>query len=111
MDTQMPLLPSDLKRLASKTRRDIDEFSIRDEADGPRRLRNIDGQCVFLNETGCSIYEDRPAGCRLYPLVMDPDTHQGILDPDCPHTRHFRIRPRDRAALADLVHRLGLRLE
>ncbi len=30
---------------------------------------NIDGRCPFVTEKGCSIYEDRPSACRLYPLA------------------------------------------
>ncbi len=26
-----------------------------------------DGACLFMNEEGCSIYEDRPTACRYYP--------------------------------------------
>lgn len=34
------------------------------------RLKNINGRCVFLGENGlCKIYEHRPLGCRLYPLI------------------------------------------
>ncbi len=25
--------------------------------------------CPFVTETGCSVYEDRPASCRMYPLA------------------------------------------
>ena len=25
--------------------------------------------CPFVSETGCTVYEDRPASCRLYPLA------------------------------------------
>jgi uncharacterized protein len=35
------------------------------------RLRMLDGgrrPCPFVREEGCSIYEDRPGACRLYPL-------------------------------------------
>lgn len=107
-DTRMPLLESDIERLEAKTGASRKEFSKPDEETQTPRLRNIDGHCTFLGETGCTVYEDRPAGCRLYPLVLDPDTHQGVLDPECPHTKGFRVRPRDRAALKELVGALGL---
>lgn len=29
---------------------------------------NADGTCVFLDSQGCSVHEDRPLVCRLYPL-------------------------------------------
>jgi uncharacterized protein len=42
--------------------------------------------CPFVTSQGCSVYEDRPYSCRLYPL----DTEQGveyrlIVDPDRCH--------------------------
>ncbi|MEW5908814.1 MAG: YkgJ family cysteine cluster protein [Thermodesulfobacteriota bacterium] len=33
------------------------------------RPRNEQLLCPFVEETGCSIYEDRPTSCRLYPLA------------------------------------------
>ncbi len=107
-DTQMPLLESDLERLEAHTGRPRDAFSEQDETDRPRRLSNTDGHCVFLGDQGCTVYDVRPAGCRLYPLVLDPDKGQGVLDDDCPYRKGFRVRPRDRAALQDLVDALGL---
>ncbi len=106
-DTQMPLTPADIARLEAASKRTQDTFSVRSD-EGPPRLANEDGHCVFLGETGCTVYDARPAGCRIYPLVLDPDTHKGVLDEDCPYTRSFRIRPRDRAALMGLVHQLDL---
>ena len=32
------------------------------------KLRTTDdGACLFMNEEGCSVYEDRPTACRYYP--------------------------------------------
>lgn len=105
-DTRMPLLEDDIQRLERVTGKTRDTFTVPDE-DGPPRLANTQGHCVFLDEHGCSVYDHRPAGCRLYPLVMDPETHTGVLDPDCPYTKGFRVRPRDRDALSTLVKDLG----
>ena len=47
-------------------------------------LKNRDGYCVFydLKNRKCSIYEDRPAGCRVYPVILDEETGI-ILDDIC----------------------------
>jgi Fe-S-cluster containining protein len=37
------------------------------------RMNENDKKCVFVTEQGCSIYEDRPWPCRMYPLNMDDD--------------------------------------
>ena len=44
--------------------------------------------CFFLKDNQCSVYADRPAGCRIYPFVMTQDGHT-IRDEDCPHRREF----------------------
>lgn len=103
IDTEMPLLPADVERLVSHTGRTVDAFSVHDAETGETRLRNIDGQCVFLGPTGCTVYAVRPAGCRIYPLVYDADEERGILDDECPHRTEFRVLAKDRAALDDLV--------
>ena len=42
----------------------------------PRR-----GGCPFLGEEGCTVYADRPAACRLFPLTQGSElTPQGVVD-------------------------------
>ena len=45
-------------------------------------LKNRDGYCVFydLKERQCSVYSDRPSGCRVYPVILDED--KGIVFDD-----------------------------
>jgi Fe-S-cluster containining protein len=47
-------------------------------------LKNRDGYCVFydLKNHKCIVYEDRPAGCRVYPVIFDEETGI-ILDDIC----------------------------
>jgi len=104
-DTEMPLLVEDVERLAAHTGRGRDDFAMPDGAGG-LRLRNRDGACVFLGPDGCTVYAARPAGCRLYPLVWDPDAAAAHLDEGCPYRAAFRPRPKDAAALRRLVDRL-----
>lgn len=44
---------------------------------------NDDGQrCLLVTEKGCTVYEDRPWPCRMYPLNMEDDgTFRVIADP------------------------------
>ena len=83
--TEMPLTEEDVARLESLGFR-REEFSV--VKDVVRVLRNVDGHCFFLDpSTGrCRVYEHRPLGCRLYPLVYVPGV--GVdLDPECPASR------------------------
>jgi hypothetical protein len=39
------------------------------------------GGCPFLGEAGCTVYGDRPAACRLFPLTQGSElTPGGVLD-------------------------------
>jgi Fe-S-cluster containining protein len=39
------------------------------------------GGCPFLGESGCTVYGDRPAACRLFPLTQGSAlTPQGVVD-------------------------------
>ncbi|MCC6051742.1 MAG: YkgJ family cysteine cluster protein [Fervidicoccaceae archaeon] len=83
-DTEMILLLSDIDRITDKGFRDFYELK-----NGFYVLRNINGKCVFLDPTGrCIIYEDRPLGCRVYPLILDED-NGAMLDKYCPLSDFF----------------------
>jgi Fe-S-cluster containining protein len=45
-------------------------------------LKNRDGYCVFydLSKKRCSVYSDRPLGCRVYPVILDEE--EGIVFDD-----------------------------
>jgi len=52
---------------------------------GFAQLKNMDGYCVFYNRDRqrCRVYVNRPAGCRVYPVILDEETGI-ILDDICP---------------------------
>ncbi len=45
------------------------------DKDGLARLRNVEGNCIFLSkdEKTCNVYEHRPLGCKIYPVNCDQD--------------------------------------
>ena len=59
------------------------------ERNGWLQLKNHQGRCVFHNGTRCSIYEQRPEGCTLYPVVFDKDNNCATLDRECPQKQSF----------------------
>ena len=81
----MPLTLEDIKRLTGKGYK-VREFVV--TCGGERKLRNLNGYCFFLDEGACSVYDERPTGCRLYPLVAD---WRGMvrIDPMCRHGDKF----------------------
>ena len=83
----MPLSLADIARLRGLGY-DVNEFVVL--RGGERRLRNRDGKCFFLTGEGCKVYEDRPTGCKFYPLVFDEEG-DAIVDPECAHSAQFTV--------------------
>ncbi len=84
IETEMPLTREDVGRLEALGH-EAGAFTV--EEDGFTFLANVEGRCYFLSPEGrCIAYEDRPEGCRLYPLVLSEDMSDFRLDHLCPHT-------------------------
>ncbi|MET1124358.1 MAG: YkgJ family cysteine cluster protein [Archaeoglobaceae archaeon] len=83
LETEMILVREDIERLRALGYEDFYEFR-----DGFYRLKNVDGKCVFLKNNVCEVYEHRPLGCRVYPLIYDEECGT-VLDPYCPHREVF----------------------
>ena len=81
-ETLMELSSEDIERLEKKGYR-LEEFALID--DGVTRLRNVDGYCYFYSRADkkCQIYEKRPLGCYLYPVVYLAN-EGAIVDELCP---------------------------
>jgi Fe-S-cluster containining protein len=80
----MTLTREDVARLEGAGHK-REDFLIRTE-DGFCELRNVEGFCYFYDvETKeCSVYENRPEGCRYYPVVYDVRKRKCVTDRDCP---------------------------
>lgn len=78
----VPLTRRDIERITSRGYR-FEDFA--EYRAGVPVLKNVDSHCVFLDPTtnACTIYEDRPTACRLYPLVYSPKLWVHV-DPACP---------------------------
>jgi len=46
------------------------------------------GDCIFLKAGRCSVYENRPTACRIFPYTYGDNG--GIVDPACPHGKEFQ---------------------
>ena len=62
---------------------DQNDFCFQNE-DGFIQLKNVKGECFFLEDNKCGIYDIRPAGCQFYPIIFDLDENKAILDDECP---------------------------
>jgi Fe-S-cluster containining protein len=78
----MELSREDIERLEKMGYR-LEEFAVTDNSTA--RLRNVDGYCIFYSrdDKKCRIYEKRPMGCRLYPVVYLAN-EGAIVDELCP---------------------------
>jgi len=103
LETEMPLLNEEIESMKGRGF-SYDHFVV--SRDGWLQLKNQNGRCVYNDGKGCSIYDIRPEGCRLYPIVCDEDANRATLDRDCPHRNEFRISESDLGMLISLVHRL-----
>jgi dCTP deaminase len=105
LETEMPLSRRDVERLADRGH-DPREFSVTD--DGFTFLANVDGRCFFLDTGGrCREYEHRPEGCRLYPLVLDEEMSDLVMDHVCPHGSSVVAEAADGTALMELLDRVA----
>jgi uncharacterized protein len=79
-ETEMLLSANDIDRLEKKGY--SKDFFVRFDKDSYAILRNRQGYCVFYNvkESQCDVYADRPAGCQVYPVILDEDN--GIIIDD-----------------------------
>ena len=80
----------EVRRLARRLNLTVEEFFFQCvEKEKPILRRKEDGNCIFLQPEGCSVYADRPLVCRLFPLGLLVDGHGqelfGLmpLHPDC----------------------------
>ena len=87
VETAMTLTEADVRRLRQRGHSGF----WRQTARGDLQLLNRGGRCVFLTAEGCSVYDDRPEGCRLYPLVLDTGRDVVRHDEFCPVADRFRI--------------------
>ena len=106
LETSMPLSLSDIARIV-KLGYKLTDF-VTTMTDGTQQLRNVSGHCVFLSEVGCTIYPQRPEGCRVYPLIWDADCSRAVRDHLCPYGGEFEVQKRNIRTLKKLLERLKI---
>lgn len=76
----------------------------------------IKTSCEFLGATGCTLGDEKPFGCQLYPLAYDPKTKNFFFDAACPLMPTYRQQlnePNSEASqhlsrMADVIHQLAV---
>jgi Fe-S-cluster containining protein len=79
----MLLSNEDIKRLEKQGFHK--KYFMKIDKQGYAQLKNRNGYCVFydIEKRQCSIYTERPEGCRVYPVILDEDVGI-IIDDICP---------------------------
>jgi Fe-S-cluster containining protein len=95
----MTLTESDVARLRAAGHRGF--FFVNHEKD--YQLKNVDGHCIFLVDGRCSVHDDRPQGCRTYPLILDLSVDRVVLDDVCPWASEFSFSQEDEVSLRKSV--------
>jgi uncharacterized protein len=76
-ETEMLLSKKDITRLEKRgfKQRDFAKY----DKQGYAQLKNRGGYCIFYDKGNrrCSVYVDRPSGCRVYPVIIDEE--KGII--------------------------------
>ena len=95
----MTLTSDDVQRLTSLGFRRF----YRENGAGDLQLVNVAGKCIFLEDGQCKVYDHRPEGCWLYPLVLDVDIDQPVLHDFCPYRDEFEPGSEDEGRLRESV--------
>jgi uncharacterized protein len=104
----MPLLEDDVRRIVGLG---FEESSFAKTSQGFKILKNSrEGRCVFHDGKKCTIYDNRPAGCKLYPVIFDEDLGIPVKDTLCPYRNEFGISPSSKKELSDVYGKLMMEI-
>ena len=114
-DVTIVLTPYDVVRLKNALGISSDEFLDKYTLIIPKKNRLIplvvlkmneeDKKCPFVTDEGCTIYDDRPWPCRMYPLDMGDDgTFHLITDAE----KCQGLNEKDRRKIADWLLNQGI---
>lgn len=75
------LTASDIEHITRAKRISPQEFSVSTHGRFPyeRKMKKVEGRCVFLQGSWCSIYGVRPLICRFYPFSLGR-SEEGVLE-------------------------------
>lgn len=86
----MALSEEDMRRIESLGYK-RESFAV--ESKGFVILKNVNHRCVLHDGTRCTIYDTRPRGCRLYPVVFAEYSGRSTMDRMCPFWSEFSYTP------------------
>lgn len=100
----MPLLEEDVQRI---TDLGFKESFFAASSDGFKTLKNSShGRCVFHDGQKCTIYANRPTGCKLYPVVINENMNRPVKDRLCPFRSEFDLSLKAKEEVTEVYLRL-----
>lgn len=101
----MLLLDEDVRRISALGYNK--DFFAKKDPDGFQVLQNnSERRCVFHDGTQCTIYEDRPKGCKLYPIIFDETSMTVVRDKLCPYRNEFSLSQKEKKEMWYIYPRL-----
>lgn len=108
-ETEMPLTDEDIARLVALEHARDDFVTWSDDGTAQLKVREEAGKpCFFLREGKCSVYAERPAGCRIYPMVLN-ENGRLARDEDCPHRSEFPMDASAKRRIQRVISNLARR--
>lgn len=107
LETEMIISIKDIERIISNLEHVCKEDFGYKNRDGFYQLKNNDGRCIFYNAfyKSCKIYEYRPQGCRLYPLVYHTERKKCIIDGECPSPEVISFIKQNKIKLCNILRK------
>ena len=82
-------------------------FVAKESNEGFKVLKNSRAdRCVFHDGTRCTIYENRPKGCKLYPIIFDENLGLAVRDKLCPYRDEFLLTAQTKDELEQVYLKL-----
>jgi Fe-S-cluster containining protein len=101
----MLLLDEDVQRIVDLGFEE--SYFVRTSSDGFKMLKNSSKRrCVFHNGKLCTIYANRPAGCKLYPVIYNENLNRPVKDKLCPFNAEFELTLEAKQELNNVYLRL-----
>jgi Fe-S-cluster containining protein len=102
--TEMLLLDEDVRRIIGLG---FEKSYFVTSSDGFKMLKNSsEGRCVFHDGKLCTIYANRPSGCKLYPVIFNENLNRPVKDRLCPYSPEFDLTLEAKQELTDVYLRL-----
>lgn len=85
------MLKTEVFKISQKTSLKIEEFAEKTEGFEPyvyQMKKTVNGKCIFLKDSLCTIYSHRPLICRFYPFELRNEENKQytfVYTTECPN--------------------------